>query len=182
MRSGSLLTLLPARLPSALLSSARLSSAHLSSTLLLSALLFSATVPAFASPHVRRGPTAPRLSHAHNTRVSSHAGTPRTGIAPERATQIQTALIKAGYLTGTPSGTWDAQSQAAMEKLQADNGWQTRIVPDSRAIIKLGLGSSTVAASVTVAPSTAATATHTEAAPPTTLFAGDPSSRPGSNQ
>jgi hypothetical protein len=27
-----------------------------------------------------------------------------------------------------------------MEKLQADNGWQTKIVPDSRAIIKLGLG------------------------------------------
>jgi hypothetical protein len=61
-------------------------------------------------------------------------------MAPERATQIQTALIKAGYMTGTPSGQWDSESQAAMEKLQADNGWQTKIVPDSRAIIKLGLG------------------------------------------
>jgi hypothetical protein len=30
-----------------------------------------------------------------------------------------------------------------MEKLQGDNGWQTKLVPDSRAIIKLGLGSST---------------------------------------
>ncbi len=29
---------------------------------------------------------------------------------------------------------------AAMQKLQADNGWQTKLVPDSRAIIKLGLG------------------------------------------
>jgi hypothetical protein len=27
-----------------------------------------------------------------------------------------------------------------MEKYQADNGWQTKLVPDSRAIIKLGLG------------------------------------------
>ena len=27
-----------------------------------------------------------------------------------------------------------------MQKLQADNGWQTKLVPDSRAIIKLGLG------------------------------------------
>jgi hypothetical protein len=27
-----------------------------------------------------------------------------------------------------------------MEKFQADNGWQTKKVPDSRAIIKLGLG------------------------------------------
>lgn len=27
-----------------------------------------------------------------------------------------------------------------MQKLQADNGWQTKLVPDSRGIIKLGLG------------------------------------------
>jgi hypothetical protein len=27
-----------------------------------------------------------------------------------------------------------------MQKLQGDNGWQTRITPDSRALIKLGLG------------------------------------------
>ncbi len=61
----------------------------------------------------------------------------------ERAAQIQTALIKAGYLTGAPSGHWDADSEAAMEKLQADNGWQTKLVPDSRALIKIGLGPST---------------------------------------
>jgi peptidoglycan hydrolase-like protein with peptidoglycan-binding domain len=58
----------------------------------------------------------------------------------ERATEIQTALIKQGYLTGQPTGTWDAQTVAAMEKLQADNGWQSKITPDSRALIKLGLG------------------------------------------
>jgi hypothetical protein len=27
-----------------------------------------------------------------------------------------------------------------MQKLQEDNGWQTKITPDSRALIKLGLG------------------------------------------
>jgi len=27
-----------------------------------------------------------------------------------------------------------------MERYQADNGWQTKVVPDSRALIKLGLG------------------------------------------
>jgi hypothetical protein len=27
-----------------------------------------------------------------------------------------------------------------MQKFQSDNGWQTKLVPDSRAIIKLGLG------------------------------------------
>ena len=64
-------------------------------------------------------------------------------IDDQRATQIQTALIHSGYLTGTPSGHWDEQTEAAMTKLQADNGWQTKLVPDSRAIIKLGLGPST---------------------------------------
>ncbi|HTV09661.1 MAG TPA: peptidoglycan-binding domain-containing protein [Candidatus Aquilonibacter sp.] len=70
---------------------------------------------------------------------------------PERATEIQQALIKSGYLTGEPSGVWDAQSAAAMEKLQADNGWQTKITPDSRALIKLGLGpqQDTIASSTT---------------------------------
>jgi hypothetical protein len=58
----------------------------------------------------------------------------------ERATQIQTALIKQGYMTGEPTGTWDASTAAAMQKLQGDNGWQTKITPDSRALIKLGLG------------------------------------------
>jgi hypothetical protein len=29
-----------------------------------------------------------------------------------------------------------------MQKFQADNGWQTKLMPDSRAIIKLGLGPS----------------------------------------
>ena len=27
-----------------------------------------------------------------------------------------------------------------MTKYQADNGWQTKVIPDSRALIKLGLG------------------------------------------
>jgi len=56
------------------------------------------------------------------------------------------ALIRSGYLTGEPSGHWDTQTQAGMEKLQADNGWQTKLVPDSRALIKLGLGPSTAPA------------------------------------
>jgi peptidoglycan hydrolase-like protein with peptidoglycan-binding domain len=57
-----------------------------------------------------------------------------------RATEIQQALIKNGYMTGEPSGVWDSQSAAAMQKFQGDNGWQTKITPDSRALIKLGLG------------------------------------------
>ena len=57
-----------------------------------------------------------------------------------RATEIQTALIHAGYLSGEASGRWDSGTESAMQKFQADNGWQTKFMPDSRAIIKLGLG------------------------------------------
>lgn len=66
-----------------------------------------------------------------------------------RATQIQTALVKAGYLKEA-TGHWDAESQAAMQKLQGDNGWQTKLVPDSRALIKLGLGPNAQAATPTL--------------------------------
>jgi hypothetical protein len=104
-------------------------------TALASILLLATATPAL-TPRVRRGPTAPRL-----TKPSPKPKT-ANGIDSARATQIQNALIKAGYLSGSPSGVWDAPTQAAMEKLQADNGWQTKLVPDSRALIKLGLGNS----------------------------------------
>ena len=61
-------------------------------------------------------------------------------IADERTREIQTALVKEGYLTGEPTGMMDDRTKAALVKLQSDNGWQTKIVPDSRALIKLGLG------------------------------------------
>ena len=65
------------------------------------------------------------------------------GIAPERATQIQNALIREKYLSGEPSGKWDSETEDAMQKYQADHGWQTKLTPDSRALISLGLGPST---------------------------------------
>jgi len=62
------------------------------------------------------------------------------GIETERATQIQQALIREHYLSGDPSGDWDTSTVAAMKKFQSDQGWQTKIMPDSRALKKLGLG------------------------------------------
>jgi hypothetical protein len=62
------------------------------------------------------------------------------GIDGERARAIQEALIRAKYLQGEPSGVWDQQTKDALTHLQSDNGWQTKVVPDSRALIKLGLG------------------------------------------
>ena len=61
-------------------------------------------------------------------------------IAPDRVTEIQQALIRAHYLSGEANGLWDERTRAAMQKYQADQGWQTKLTPDARALKKLGLG------------------------------------------
>jgi hypothetical protein len=79
--------------------------------------------------------------HGHKSkRKASWKKKGQQGINAERATEIQQALIRQNYLTGEPTGTWDTRTQAALIKYQGDNGWQTKVVPDSRALIKLGLG------------------------------------------
>lgn len=119
---------------------------------MLCCALLTAAIP----PHAQTGnPSSPQTatgasSHqpglksihkkgTHNkSRKRAHRGQQR--IDSQRALQIQTALIREHYLNGKPSGVWDNATQTAMQKYQADNGWQTKTTPDSRALIKLGLG------------------------------------------
>lgn len=111
--------------------------------IILGCSLLFATLPSFAGSHSRRGPTAQRISGRKSHKVTVHVSSKPAGqraIDDSRAAQIQTALVNAGYFSHTPSGHWDADTESAMEKYQADNGWQTKLVPDSRALIKLGLG------------------------------------------
>ena len=82
-------------------------------------------------------------SYSSRHRKSRHHHPAITGqrvMDSSRAMEIQQALIQAHYLSGSPTGQWDADTQAAMLKYQTDNGWQSKITPDSRALIKLGLG------------------------------------------
>ena len=118
---------------------------------LLSGSVLLLTLPGLAYTHSHRAPTAPR-TFSHRT---SHAVVKATGqrsIDDTRATQIQTALTSAGYLSGEPTGRWDSATEAAMQRFQAANGWQTKLIPDSRAIIKLGLGPGSSAGSIADAP------------------------------
>jgi hypothetical protein len=78
--------------------------------------------------------------HSSKAAVKSARSHGQHGIDEERTREIQTALIREHYLSGEPSGVWDQTSKDAMLKYQSDNGWQTKITPDSRALIKLGLG------------------------------------------
>jgi peptidoglycan hydrolase-like protein with peptidoglycan-binding domain len=86
--------------------------------------------------------TSKTAAHRHHAKSRKGAWKKhgQQGIQPERARAIQEALIREHYLTGEPSGTWDARTQEAMARYQAENGWQSKVTPDSRALIKLGLG------------------------------------------
>jgi|SRR5208337_371044 len=81
-----------------------------------------------------------RKKSSHGKKTSKKRG--QKAIDSERARQIQEALIREHYMQGEPSGKWDAATQAAMQRYQADQGWQSKTTPDSRALIKLGLGPS----------------------------------------
>ncbi len=84
----------------------------------------------------------PPAHHSGKSKTAKSASRSRgqRGIDEQRTLEIQNALIKEHYLTGEPSGTWDAATRDAMTRYQAANGWQTKLTPDSRALIKLGLG------------------------------------------
>jgi hypothetical protein len=87
--------------------------------------------------HRRRSRQA---SSVHRKRRTMARGQQK--IDPERAQEIQKALIREHYLSGTAVGTWNQASEDAMRRYQADHGWQSKTVPDSRALISLGLGPS----------------------------------------
>ena len=109
---------------------------------------FVLTAPAARASHVHRAPTSGKAHHYirrvihHHYRYRRHVRRIRgqQAIKPDRVMQIQQALIHAHYMSGDPNGKWDTTTVAAMQKYQADNGWQTKIMPDARALVKLGLG------------------------------------------
>jgi hypothetical protein len=115
------------------------------------------TKPAHASAAPAKASTHHTTGHATSKRTSTHTsaqkskssrgkkGSTKRGqqaIDSARARAIQAALIREHYMQGEPTGAWDSATQAAMQRYQADQGWQSKTTPDSRALIKLGLGPS----------------------------------------
>jgi hypothetical protein len=99
-----------------------------------------------ASKSSSTGAAKSALTHTASGKHSSHKKSAKTRgqqkIDSERAQAIQEALIREHYMTGEATGTWNEASEEAMRRYQADHGWQSKTVPDSRALIKLGLGPS----------------------------------------
>ncbi|SPE45401.1 Peptidoglycan-binding domain 1 (modular protein) [Candidatus Sulfotelmatobacter sp. SbA7] len=105
---------------------------------LLLGCLFAVSPPLPAQTNSAATPTSTHKKKKSHKKVSSRRGQQK--IDPQRAHDIQEALIREHYLSGKASGVWDDASQKAMQKFQADHGWQSKTTPDSRALIKLGLG------------------------------------------
>jgi peptidoglycan hydrolase-like protein with peptidoglycan-binding domain len=61
-------------------------------------------------------------------------------MSPQRADQIQEALVQAGDLREAPSGRWDAQTREAMKEYQQHNGFNPTGLPDAKSLMKMGLG------------------------------------------
>ena len=103
----------------------------------------SATTKSSKSKHTQVSSTHHSSASHHSSKRVTKTATRSHGqhsIDEERTVAIQSALIREHYLAGEPTGVWDQQSKDAMLRYQAANGWQTKITPDSRALIKLGLG------------------------------------------
>jgi peptidoglycan hydrolase-like protein with peptidoglycan-binding domain len=96
-------------------------------------------LPAFAT-RTHRTTASGHSRTSHKAAPKSHRLHGQQSIEPARVTEIQQALIREHYLTAEANGKWDTTTEAAMQKYQSDQGWQTKLMPDSRAIKKLGLG------------------------------------------
>jgi len=128
-------------------------------TIVAMGLLLAVTAPAATSSKNSTKSSSSSSSSSHKSSSRSHKSSKSSGsksksskskksakshgqhgIDQERTREIQDALIRQHYLTGEPTGNWDQDTKDALVRYQAENGWQTKVTPDSRALIKLGLG------------------------------------------
>ena len=97
-----------------------------------------ATTPSTKHPSVSSKHS--KAHHRDKKKKDSWKKHGQQSMQPDRILEIQQALIREKYLSGEPSGEWDTRTQDAMSRYQAAHGWQDKVTPDSRALIKLGLG------------------------------------------
>ncbi|HUI44007.1 MAG TPA: peptidoglycan-binding domain-containing protein [Terriglobia bacterium] len=81
-----------------------------------------------------------KTSARRSRRPNTYARLAHMQMDPSRVENIQQALIGAGAMQGTPTGHWDAETHDAMARYQAQNGFGVTGLPDSKSLMKLGLG------------------------------------------
>jgi len=132
------------------------------------ALLLTAGVAcsATSAPAAKPARTAakPAAGKSRGKKSSKHSKRERgqKAPAPERISEIQTALAKDGSFAGTPNGKWDDSTVAAMKKFQTAHGLNPSGKLDAHTLQKLGLGSQTAGVAAPMPPIT----TSSTAGPP----------------
>src|SRR5271155_2359089 len=101
-----------------------------------------ATAPAKKSPSAKPR-TGTGTHHAKSTKKTTRRERGEKAPAPERISEIQTALAKDGSFGGKPSGKWDPATLDAMKKFQESHGLNPSGKLDAKTLQKLGLGSQT---------------------------------------
>jgi peptidoglycan hydrolase-like protein with peptidoglycan-binding domain len=84
-----------------------------------------------------------KTHHARSTKKTTRPERGQKAPAPERISEIQTALAKDGSFDGKPNGKWDPSTIDAMKRFQEAHGLNPSGKLDAKTLQKLGLGSQT---------------------------------------
>jgi len=110
------------------------------------------------SPSARPGS---KTRHTKSTKKVTRRERGQKAPAPERISEIQSALAKDGSFSGKPSGKWDSDTVDAMKKFQESHGLNPSGKLDAKTLQKLGLGSQTAGVAPPMPPvSTSSLATN----------------------
>ena len=71
--------------------------------------------------------------------VASGSSRPSPGIPQERVTEIQTALIKAGFMDGPATGQYDDSTVDAIKQYQGQNGMPQTVLQSAPFLKRLGV-------------------------------------------
>ena len=120
------------------------------------------------APRARLVPVAPSQKRRAKNRKRS---VDKKRLMPRAPNKFSRHSSNRNTCKASRRGSGMTTTQAALRKYQADHGWQSKTVPDSRALIKLGLGPSkegllnpeTAMTSASEHPATSAKPTEAEA-------------------
>jgi peptidoglycan hydrolase-like protein with peptidoglycan-binding domain len=107
----------------------------------------------------------PKTHHAKSTKKTTRRERGQREPAPERISEIQTALAKDGSFSGKPNGKWDPSAVDAMKKFQESHGLNPSGKLDAKTLQKLGLGSQTAGLAPPMPPASSSTSLATSPSP-----------------
>ena len=87
----------------------------------------------------RRGRSSRSRRGRQDYAQETSGGRSPAGIPTERVTEIQNALIKLGYLSGSATGQYDDATVEAMKQFQVDNQLAATGLPSAHALKRLGV-------------------------------------------